>query len=70
MGLYDRERDCVANDKWVAHCLICKNEFLKKKTTTILAKRQYTNPKTVGHICDECLCRLLDKYEISTDVSM
>ena len=66
MGLlYDAERDCVANDKWVGECIICKKQMLKKKMITILTKRQYTNPKTLGHICEDCVCILCDEYEIS-----
>lgn len=65
MGLYDPERDCVANEKWVGECIICKKAMLKKKMTTIQVKTQYSNPKTIGHICEVCACFLCDEYEIS-----
>jgi len=65
MRLVDEERGCVANDKWVGECIICKKAMLKKKMTTILVKTQYSNPKTIGHICEVCACFLCDEYEIS-----
>lgn len=66
MGLYDPDRDLVVDcDKYIGECIVCKKTMLKKKMTTILVKTQYSNPKTIGHICEVCACFLCDEYEIS-----
>lgn len=66
MGLYDPDRDLVVGrGKYIGKCIVCKKTMLKKKMTTILVKTQYSNPKTIGHVCEVCACFLCDEYEIS-----
>ncbi len=65
MGLYDEFRGCVAADKWCARCVMCGQEHLKKRMTTVLFKTQYSNPKTVCHLCESCVLKICDEYELS-----
>lgn len=62
MGLYDPIRNIVVPDEWCDHCLLCGEFMQKKMMTTILVKRQYTNPKTAGFLCDVCITYISDEY--------
>lgn len=65
MGLYlERQHDPETYDRFVGICNGCGQEKFKKDLVAISAKRKYTNPKVVAHLCEECFIAFCDKYEI------
>jgi len=65
MGLYDADQDCVrADERFIGRCARCGREMLKKRMVTMMVRRSYANPKTVGFFCPDCYTALCEEYEI------
>ena len=65
MGIYDLDRNlCVSFEKYIAVCPGCGRELLKKRMVTLLAKSQYSNPRTIGHFCESCFTALCEQFEL------
>lgn len=55
------------SDKFICNCAKCGREGLKRNmyTLSIRAPRNYASPRTLCHICPNCLPALLDDLEVS-----
>lgn len=67
MSLYNELSEAGLDvDKFFAVCAGCGEEIMKRRGITIMARGRYTNPKTIGHMCERCFAELCDRYELKS----
>lgn len=65
MGVYIDDKSAPElYDRYVGICNGCGREQLKSNMVSLIAKRKYTNPKTIAHLCKSCYVTFLENYEI------
>ena len=52
-------------EKFIGICAKCGREKLKRNMATLLIRTGSMNPRTLCHICHDCLPILLDDLEVS-----
>lgn len=54
------------DEKYIAVCPLCGEEFLKKHMEVLYIKHgAYDNPRVLCHICQDCLPKVLEELGVS-----